>query len=575
MDAPNPASAPSEDRGGAVRPADERPALASESRPTPGSGRDRLRPRFSILPRNKPIPAPGGFLASMRIRKKLIVLHTIFSLVLAGVLASTLWPAGLALVREAESEHARLTLKLAARDVAGAPGRDHDAVLTALTAELPAGVSIQRLPAGAVSPVLYQARLEGSTRLGLDELGTTTAITLVPDPGTSEPLGLVAKARLSSARAAVTRALVVLVVALLGVYALIAVSLEAFVLPRNVYGPLRRILLADRAVQENDRARELIEPAAMPADELGEIMRSRNAAIEALRSQEAQLAAAASQLEEALNDVRRKNHLLETARSKLADADRLASLGIMSAGLAHELNTPLAVIKGLGEKLSSSGGVLPEAEAQLLVRVTARLERLSESLLDFARVRPPVASPTNLHALVNEAWTLVALDRAAAGGMALDNRVPTDATASCDADRMLQVLVNLLRNAADAMNDPQPTGAVKGAGSAGPLNGAGGDARPPGLARAARGTISVACAPAERDGRSWISLTIRDEGPGIDPGVAGRLFEPFASTRLDARGTGLGLAVSEGIVREHGGLLLARNRADGHGAEFEVVLPKS
>lgn len=77
----------------------------------------------------------------------------------------------------------------------------------------------------------------------------------------------------------------------------------------------------------------------------------------------------------------------------------------------------------------------------------------------------------------------------------------------------------------------------------------------------------------QREGRSWVSISVTDNGPGIDPEMLERLFEPFASTRLDAYGTGLGLAVAEGIVREHGGLILARNKADGSGAVFEVILP--
>jgi signal transduction histidine kinase len=70
----------------------------------------------------------------------------------------------------------------------------------------------------------------------------------------------------------------------------------------------------------------------------------------------------------------------------------------------------------------------------------------------------------------------------------------------------------------------------------------------------------------------WTSLLIEDDGPGIAPNILPRLFEPFASTRLDSHGTGLGLAVAEGIIREHGGLLLARNSETG-GAVFEIMLP--
>ena len=86
-------------------------------------------------------------------------------------------------------------------------------------------------------------------------------------------------------------------------------------------------------------------------------------------------------------------------------------------------------------------------------------------------------------------------------------------------------------------------------------------------------TGPTASEPLEREGRRWVSLTITDDGPGIDPEVLKRLFEPFVSSKLDSRGTGLGLAVAEGIVREHHGLLLARNREGASGAVFEVLLP--
>ena len=265
---------------------------------------------------------------------------------------------------------------------------------------------------------------------------------------------------------------------------------------------------------------------------------------------------ALARLEDVAIELKRKNHLLETARRNIADQDRLASLGMMSAGIAHELNTPLAVLKGQVERLAENPvrGV-SSTEAQLMLRVVERLERLSESLLDFARVRPPTRERVELSRVLDEAWTLVRLDREAIG-VNLRTLAPKGQSVLADPDRLGQVFVNLLRNAADAMDG--------------------------------EGTITVRAEPVERDGRRWVSIRVQDEGPGIAPDVLSRLFEPFVSTRLDARGTGLGLAVSEGIIREHGGVILARNlahepdAAPGQGAdatlrrpgaEFEIVLP--
>jgi two-component system C4-dicarboxylate transport sensor histidine kinase DctB len=184
-----------------------------------------------------------------------------------------------------------------------------------------------------------------------------------------------------------------------------------------------------------------------------------------------------------------------------------------------------------------------------MLRVVNRLERLSESLLDFARVRPPLVAAVDLAAVVSEAWTLVSLDRDARG---VDLRVELGQAAAGvqgDADRLTQVFVNLLRNAVDAMEGERAKG------------------------------IEVRGERVEREGQPWACVTIADTGPGISPSLFPRMFEPFASTRLDSTGTGLGLAVAEGIVREHGGVLLARNavRAEAErgfgGAVFEMMLP--
>src|SRR5690606_29026485 len=153
--------------------------------------------------------------------------------------------------------------------------------------------------------------------------------------------------------------------------------------------------------------------------------------------------------------------------------------------------------------------------------------------------------------IVEEAWTLVRIDREARD-VSLRTEIPEGLTVTGDPDRLGQVFVNLLRHAADA------------------LDGA--------------GEITVPAERVQRDGRGWVAIRVRDQGPGIAPDVLSRMFEPFVSTRLDARGTGLGLAVSEGIVREHGGMMLARNLPAEEpddpsasprrmGAEFEITLP--
>lgn len=491
----------------------------------------------------------------MRIRKKLVFLHTCFSLVLAGVLALAMRPAARQVVRQAEQHEATVLRDLVMVERARL---GHDS-LAGLRARLGPSVTIRT---GSAEEVGIEPSDVGRIRAqgfggggGITWQRDGTPLAAAYDPVADEFVGV--SVVLDGARDAVTNLYILLTIALLAVYALVALALEMFVLPQHVYGPLRTLLKADEALQEGRTDAELVPESAMPADELGDIMRSRNESIGALRSHERDLAAALLRLEEVANDLRKKNHLLEMARRNLADADRLASLGMMSAGIAHELNTPLAVLKGMVERLQGGGTPLDAEEAALMLRVVGRLERLSESLLDFARVRPHSSVSASLRPLIDEAWTLVRLDREARA-VTVDNQVPAELTAWCDPDRLVQVLVNLLRNAVDAMHESAGTGA----------------------ARSGSSRIVVTGDRFERDGRSWSSLRISDNGPGIAPELLGRLFQPFVSTRLDSKGTGLGLAVAEGIIREHGGMILARNRDDGSGAggggaEFEVVLPSA
>jgi len=481
------------------------------------------------------------------IRRKLILLHTVFSLVVAGTLLLALSQPIRDLVTGEEQRQCRLALETLTQSVrAGRAGVPDSGVR---------GVELLR---GDAQRVGISAGLAEAARArpgeAVDSDSTSVRAASVRYLGESGEY-LVASAQSPEARAAVDRVYLLLTIALLSVYGVIALTLEVLVLPRQVYGPIARLRMADEAVRTDRRELEVIPERFIPADELGDIMRSRNRTVLELRQQEAALEEALKRLEQVATELKRKNHLLEAAHRNLADQDRLASLGMMSAGIAHELNTPLSVLKGCVEQVASSGSADPE-RAALMLRVVNRLERLSESLLDFARVRPPAFFVVDLGAVAAEAWTLVSLDRDARG---VELRVElgdldgsTGAAVRGDADRLTQVFVNLLRNAVDALEDGG-SGAAKG--------------------------VEVRGVRTQREGGEWACVTIADAGPGIAPSLFPRLFEPFASTRLDSTGTGLGLAVAEGIVREHGGVLLARNASPQEaergfgGAVFEVLLP--
>jgi len=470
-----------------------------------------------------------GRLFRFRIRGKLIVLHTLFSILLAIAILLVLRKPVWDVVYESEERECALAIEL----LAAAPEKARTIDVTGID------VAIASADQLGLTDALARDVIDAQGETVMADSPNGWPMALRHDAATG--LFLQAAVHSPEARAAVERLYVLVALCLFVIYGMIAIIMEILVLPRLVYRPIERLYSADEAVQEGRRDDELIPERHIPRDELGKIMQSRNRSILKLREQESALNRALESVEAAAVELKRKNHLLETARRNLADQDRLASLGMMSAGIAHEINTPLAVLKGCVEEVAQAQGSLDPDRVALMLRVTRRLERLSESLLDFARVRPPSTDTVALRPVIDEAWTLVSLDRDAKR-VQLTNQVGDGVSAIGDADRLTQVFVNLLRNAVDAMD--------------------------------AGGAITVTASSRHRDERDWVSVTIADDGPGIDPSVLARLFEPFASTRLDSHGTGLGLAVADGIVREHGGVILAKNAAPpARGAIFEIMLP--
>ena len=310
------------------------------------------------------------------------------------------------------------------------------------------------------------------------------------------------------------------VFAVLGtMYLLSIVVMEFVIMPQYVYQPLTLMLKADEATQTGDREHELIDDRFILDDEIGYIMLSRNATVGQLRQQEDDL---------------------ENALKKLEEQDRLVSLGLLSTSVAHELNTPLAVLQGSIEKLLETKHDGPTLERLgRMLRVTQRLRKISEGLVDFARVRKENTEPLALRDLIDESWNLVAIDEKASA-VSFSNRVRESDAVIGNADRLVQVFVNLLRNALMAV----------------PLG----------------GEIIVESKLTQRGSQSWVSCTVMDDGPGIPAHVLPKVFEAFVTTRLDARGTGLGLTVAEGIVTQLGGTITAANRPQG-GASLEVMLP--
>lgn len=228
---------------------------------------------------------------------------------------------------------------------------------------------------------------------------------------------------------------------------------------------------------------------------------------------------------------------LQEQERDLIRAEQLAAVGQLAAGVAHEVRNPLTGIKMLLQAAARATGPTPltAERLHLLLQEVARIERTVQGLLDFAHTSPPARGSHDLRVIV-EAAVGLSQGRAEAKPVTLSFECPFDPLpASADRDQLLSLLTNLLANAVDAT--------------------------PPG------GEVWVATGV---ESGGMIRVDVCDTGPGIDPLVADRLFEPFVTTK--PTGTGLGLNVARRVAREHGGTLTAASRPGG-GTCFTLLLP--
>jgi two-component system NtrC family sensor kinase len=319
----------------------------------------------------------------------------------------------------------------------------------------------------------------------------------------------------------------------MGLIALGLLVLAYFALTRLLVRPLVEMSAAAERVAAGARRLELPERGPRELLELGS----------SLRTMTEKLIAEEEALRRKIHEVEEATRHLSEAQDRLVRSERLASVGRLAAGLAHEVGNPIAAIIGMQELLLEGG--LTDAESRDFLdrmrKETERINRILRDLLQFARPAAPdtrSGEPGNVEVAVHDTVTLVSPQKSMkAVNLAVDVH-PGLPLVPLPREQLIQVLLNLLLNAADACGQD--------------------------------GHVAVKAEPHE----GGVRLSVEDDGPGIAPEVADRLFEPFVTTKDVGKGTGLGLAVCRGLVESAGGSITV-DTTTRLGARFVIDLPRA
>jgi signal transduction histidine kinase len=381
------------------------------------------------------------------------------------------------------------------------------------------------LPGTALPAAVERAREQVSER---DAGGAPELVVVVP--GSDGPVAVLLRGDPSVVRVTPLVRLTAIYFGLLGLGLLV---LTYLVLTRLVVSPIEKLSRAAERVADGGRSLDAPRTGAREMVDLGNNLAHMTSS---LRAEEEELARRLAELKAATEEIRRTQEMV-------VKSERLASVGRLSAGLAHEIGNPITAILAFQDLLLE--GELDAEQRDFVERMKRETERVSKilrDLLDFAR---PAAHKTpesdaggqaSVRGAVEHVLALVKPQKSfqdVAIETAFAEQLPAVAIRS---ERLEQVLLNLLLNAADVV--PKPGGRIH--------------------------------IGAER-GQHGVRVSVEDNGGGIAAGIRDRLFEPFATTKDVGKGTGLGLAVCRGLIEAAGGRIDA---GDGeHGARFVLELP--
>lgn len=303
---------------------------------------------------------------------------------------------------------------------------------------------------------------------------------------------------------------------------LVLVTFGIFLLARVVVNPLKRLVEVAQRIREG----ELDQRAQVEYEnEIGQLAKTFNQMVEKLAVKQ--------------RDLEKTIKKLKETQQELLQSEKLASVGRLASGVAHEIGNPLTSVLGhteiLRKKLKDDKILLDLVERTK--SETERIHRIIKDLLQFSRPPTSQIEDVDVHRVIQDSLNLVTVQKGFKG-IAIDLSPRDDVPpVRGNSDQLQQVLINILINAADAM----PQG----------------------------GSISIRTA--EEDG--WVTISIKDTGEGISAQDLDKIFDPFYTTKSPAKGTGLGLSISLKIIEDLGGRIKVESKR-GKGAEFTIFLKK-
>ncbi|AJE02753.1 cache domain-containing protein [Geobacter pickeringii] len=318
----------------------------------------------------------------------------------------------------------------------------------------------------------------------------------------------------------------------------IGLAISSFVSSR-LARPIKELETVARRVTAGERDLRI---AVESRDEIGDLAHEIATMTSTLTQREDDIRTLNRELEQKVFDrtaqLEEKNLLLVKTQEELVRAAKLADIGMLAAGVAHEINNPMAIIRGNTELLQMA---IPEddpnrEEVDTIAQQVGRVERIVGSLLKFARQQQQRLGTVALHPLLDEILKQVGHQIPLAGIEIQTQYAPLLPEIGGDGDQLRQVFTNLILNAIQAMKEG--------------------------------GALTVTTSFDEAAGTCTASVS--DTGCGIPPENLKRIFSPFFTTK--GEGTGLGLSVSYGIIKDHGGNIAVASEV-GHGTTFRVVLP--